>query len=82
MLQIEVNGQRMDSMLDALFDFLVYNRESRKAFFSNPRVTAEKLGIRWGPQIASVLEDLCCLSVSKDIAKFDERLVLCSSIPN
>lgn len=67
-----------DSVLSRLLD----NKRFRKAFFKNKPADVEKLGVALDQETRSFLEKRVCPQISKDIAKFDEKLVLCSSAPD
>lgn len=75
------NSNLLRPLMDVLLDRLLNDKEFRRSFFTNPRVGAEKLGVDFDQGTISLLQNFECPPVSDDIAKFNERLVLCSSAP-
>jgi hypothetical protein len=72
----------LDPILDVLLNRLLHDKNFRKKFFESPPSAVEKLGIKLEPETIAFLRNFRRSQVSKDIAIFDEKLVLCSAAPD
>ena len=75
------NNNSLRLLMDVLLDRLLDDKELRRSFFADPLVGAEKLGVSLDSEAISLLRNFQCPLVSSNVAKFNEKLVLCSSSP-
>lgn len=80
MTKIQDGYENIEQLMDVLIDRLLNEREFRQAFFANPEKEAKKFKVHLDPQILKKLRSYQCPSITKGVANFDERLVLCSSV--
>lgn len=67
---------------DAILGRLLDDKQFRKTFFKNRQSDIERFGVTLDQETRAFLEKRVCPQVSKDVARFDEKLVLCSSAPD
>lgn len=71
-----------EQLLDQLEDYLLNDRKFRNEFFNNPIKGLESIHIKSTPEITQFLKDFNWPKVDKNVEKFNEKLVLCSSSGN
>lgn len=81
MLHSKLVGDSLEPA-DVLLDCLLSDRKFRKVFLKNPLMGIEKLGIKLEPNMVASLRNFHCPPLCRDVAKFNEKLVLCSSAPD
>lgn len=80
MLQLNDALYSPETIFDFLLERLLYDTEFRTAFFNDPKRSIEKSGVKLTPEMAISLGEHDWLQiVDRNMAYFNEKLVLCAS---